>query len=418
MSNLQEYFEQNQKQKNLTTYSLKAFWLFLISFGLLVPLFFTDDILQERLTSAKKVQEEISDSWNGQEVFELTPLLSLHSNKADALAKTYSPDELEVFVNLQRQQRSKGLYKAFVGNAFVDVNASFILSKDEFKDYQAQRGTIQLDNSISYFSIDSLKAKNTKLEINGKLIDLKDLRNDGGIIGFDLNLQDQSDLQDKGVEFKVQMRFEFKTANQLDFFFGGVERHIIINSNHTSPSFEKFLPQSYSIDKNGFNANYDLKSSGQERVRIVLHDDSINEYRLIERSIKYAYFFIALTLLTLFLCELVSKKEILLIQYALVGASLVIFYLTLLSFSEHLGFLSAYCISSLCVILPISLYTLSVLGQKSFALLMCAVLLMLYICLLLMLYQSDFALLIGSIIAMFALYLAMYFTRNLNKAKE
>lgn len=414
MSNLQEYFEQNQKHKNLlTTYSLKAFWLFVISFALLVPLYFTDTILQERSYKAMDVQEEIVESWSGQESFKLIPQLVLHSEGLNAILNS---DELEAYVNLQSQQRSKGLYKAFVSNTFLDVNASFTLNKNQANIAQIKEGRVQLEVSSSPFLAHSLKARNTKLEINGKPVSLIDLGSDGGMVGFDL--KDIIDPQAQSLEFKVQMSFEFKSANKIDFYFGGKEKHIIISSNHTSPSFEKLLPQSHSINENGFNANYILDSSNKDFLRITLHDDSIDEYRLIERSIKYAYFFIALTLLTLFLCELVSKREIVLIQYALVGASLVIFYLALLSFSEHLGFLIAYCISSLCVILPISLYTLSVLGQKSFAVLMCAVLLMLYICLLLMLYQSDFALLIGSIIAMFALYLAMYFTRNLNKAKE
>ncbi|MEE6546918.1 inner membrane CreD family protein, partial [Campylobacter coli] len=41
--------------------------------------------------------------------------------------------------------------------------------------------------------------------------------------------------------------------------------------------------------------------------------------------------------LVLFLCELASKKNVILLQYAILGASLIVFYLMLLSFSERIG---------------------------------------------------------------------------------
>ncbi|EHL7955239.1 inner membrane CreD family protein [Campylobacter coli] len=94
---------------------------------------------------------------------------------------------------------------------------------------------------------------------------------------------------------------------------------------------------------------------------------------------------------------------------------MIVFYLMLLSFSERIGFNFAYLFSSLAIIIPLSLYTLSIMGQKRFAIVMATILFILYLCLFIMLKQDEYALLIGTFIAMFGIYAAMYFTRNLNK---
>lgn len=141
----------------------------------------------------------------------------------------------------------------------------------------------------------------------------------------------------------------------------------------------------------------------------------ITEYRLIDRAVKYAYLFIALTFLALFLCEIASGKNVILLQYGLIGASLVVFYLSLLSFSEHFGFILAYILSSLSVIAPISLYTFSIMGEKRFAYIIGCIMVFLYVSLFLMLFQESYALLIGTFIVMFAIYAAMFLTRHLNK---
>lgn len=84
--------------------------------------------------------------------------------------------------------------------------------------------------------------------------------------------------------------------------------------------------------------------------------------------VKYSYSFsIVSTFLVLFLCELASKKNIILLQYAILGISLVLFYLMLLSFSEYIGFDLAYLISTLGIVVPISLYTLGIMEEKRFS---------------------------------------------------
>ena len=68
----------------------------------------------------------------------------------------------------------------------------------------------------------------------------------------------------------------------------------------------------------------------------------VDFYTKINRTIKYAVMFIAITFLAFFLFEVLSKIRIHPFQYLLVGFALALFYLLLLSLSEKFGFLPAY----------------------------------------------------------------------------
>lgn len=357
---MQEYAK-NQRLKSLT---LKGVLIFLISGALLIPLFMLNSLVEDRKYNAQNVISSIGKTWGDDGFY--TP----------RLYEKMLPQKLELWVNLKYEERTKGIYKVPLYTAFVDFNASF-----KVRDL----------NNFSENSINFLKGKLQNLEVNA----LKD------------NLLVSGTLQLKGYHsFILNMQAK--------------QNIIHINSNATNPSFESILPNDYSINKKGFDAFYEFENSvlgndiEKERLSIAFYQ-GVNEYRLIDRMMKYGYLFIVLTFLVLFLCELASKKNVILLQYAILGASLVVFYLMLLSFSEHIGFNLAYLFSSLAIIIPISLYTLSIMGEKRFAVVMAMVLFILYLCLFIMLKQDEYALLIGTFIAMFAIYAAMYFTRNLNK---
>lgn len=64
----------------------------------------------------------------------------------------------------------------------------------------------------------------------------------------------------------------------------------------------------------------------------------VDVYKLIDRSLKYAILVIGLTFLTFYVFELVAGANLHFIQYAMIGAAQVMFYLLLLSISEQTGF--------------------------------------------------------------------------------
>ena len=86
------------------------------------------------------------------------------------------------------------------------------------------------------------------------------------------------------------------------------------------------------------------------------------------RALKYAMLFLILTFMTFFFAEIMANQKIHPIQYLMVGCGLLVFYLLLLSISEHIAFGYAYLIAATGVILQISLYCCSILKTRKFAL--------------------------------------------------
>ena len=64
---------------------------------------------------------------------------------------------------------------------------------------------------------------------------------------------------------------------------------------------------------------------------------SIEDYRMIIRSVKYGMVLVVLVFASFFLSEVLQEWRIHPMQYLLVGAALSIFYLLLLSLAEHIG---------------------------------------------------------------------------------
>jgi inner membrane protein len=75
--------------------------------------------------------------------------------------------------------------------------------------------------------------------------------------------------------------------------------------------------------------------------------------------------FILLTFTTFFLFEVLNPIRIHPLQYLMVGSALCLFYVLLLSISEHLGFQNAYLIASVSTIGLITAYATKTL--QSFA---------------------------------------------------
>jgi inner membrane protein len=140
----------------------------------------------------------------------------------------------------------------------------------------------------------------------------------------------------------------------------------------------------------------------------------VDHYQLVQRALKYAILFVALGFLVFFVVETVSERRIHAVQYAMVGAAQVLFYLLLLSVAEHLGFAGAYAMAASATVILTALYAVSVLGSVWRAAVTGMVLAALYGMLFLILNSEDNALLTGSAMLFAALAATMYFTRKID----
>ncbi len=129
---------------------------------------------------------------------------------------------------------------------------------------------------------------------------------------------------------------------------------------------------------------------------------------------KYAVLFLGLTFMAFFLFETLTGLRVHPIQYLLVGAALVLFYLILLAFSEHLGFDVAYLLASVACSGLIAFYLSAVLRGMRRGMLFAASLLLLYGILYMLLQSEDNALVLGSVLLFGVLAGIMLLTRKLD----
>jgi inner membrane protein len=137
-------------------------------------------------------------------------------------------------------------------------------------------------------------------------------------------------------------------------------------------------------------------------------------YQQAERAVKYAVLFVVLTFLVFFLWEIFQAALVHPVQYVFVGFALCLFYLLLVSLSEHTGFDRAYGVSSVATTLMIAGYSRAVLRGTKPALSVAAALGGLYGFLYLLLRLEDYALLAGTVGLFLILALVMYVTRRMD----
>ncbi len=174
----------------------------------------------------------------------------------------------------------------------------------------------------------------------------------------------------------------------------GSATQIQLTSNWPHPSFYgQFLPSERTISDKGFDASWRVSALASTAQQAVLNGsplcnsgnaphedyretyrgqdaatavgkaacvetlgvgffDPVNTYALSDRATKYGLLFIVLTFVAVGLFEFMRGLRVHPIQYLLVGAAISIFFLLLVSLSEHLAFGAAYSTAaSSCVVL-------------------------------------------------------------------
>ena len=101
-------------------------------------------------------------------------------------------------------------------------------------------------------------------------------------------------------------------------------------------------------------------------------------------------------------------------QYGLLGLSITLFALLLISLSEPLGFNSGYTLSALLVLLQASLYTAAVTRRTRHAMIFAGVLAVLFGFLYVLLRLETYSLVVGSLALFTALSVVMAVTRHLD----
>ena len=218
----------------------------------------------------------------------------------------------------------------------------------------------------------------------------------------------------------------------------GRETHVKLTSNWPHPGFAgEFLPRTREIRADGFSAEWQTSFFATNMEEALAHCnfvidasdksctafraqhfgvsfvDPVDQYLKSERAAKYAFLFIGLTFAGFFVFEVLRRFSVHPVQYGLVGLSLALFFLLLLSLSEHIGFAAAYVVSAVACVGLITFYVSHALSRAhaaGFGVALAGLYGLLYG----ILSSEDYALLMGSLLVFGLLAAVMVLTRKVN----
>lgn len=201
----------------------------------------------------------------------------------------------------------------------------------------------------------------------------------------------------------------------------------------------RFLPREKSITDSGFSAQWETTHFGTANNDLIRRGaaiefpgapraaqpkqfdtfgttfiEPVNIYLQAERAVKYGILFVALTFAGFFLLETLKRLRIHPLQYGLVGLALAIFFLLVISLSEHLAFAWAYLIAATACISLLGYYLSHALKSRLRGLVFAAMFTLLYGILYGLLLSEDNALVLGSLLLFATLAAIMVLTRKVD----
>ncbi len=141
---------------------------------------------------------------------------------------------------------------------------------------------------------------------------------------------------------------------------------------------------------------------------------AVDVYLMTDRALKYAALFLMISFGGFFLFEILRQLRIHPVQYTLVGLAQGVFYLLLLSFSEHMSFGVSYAVSAAACLLLIMFYLSYVLQGIVRSFIFTGIMAALYFILFLILQSEDYTLMLGSILVFLLLAVTMVLTRRVD----
>jgi inner membrane protein len=238
-------------------------------------------------------------------------------------------------------------------------------------------------------------------------------------------LQGVSELKGN-VDFSID--FNLAGTEKLSMAPIGDTNVLEVRSAWKSPLFDgQFLPRTREVTANGFHALWEVSSlasgaqvqleanpaKGIDLMSVSL-TTILDPYSLSNRAVKYGILFVVLTFGGFFIFELLKELPIHPIQYLLVGFGLAIFFLLLISFSEHMGFGLAYLLASAGCIGLLTFYLSFVLRSAARGTGFGAMLTSFYSAIYGLLISEDNALILGSLILFLLLAAVMVLTRRVD----
>jgi inner membrane protein len=438
---------------------MKMLWALLVAALLSIPLFAVYLLVYDRQTQSESARTSISEGWGGPQTL-AGPLIAIPydaqitetvQENGRPVTRTsvqrrelfVAPATLDLDTKIKPERRQRSIYEAVVYDAEVSGRAEFRLPTDTGR-LGVDVNTLQFDKAELRFGVADprgLKPAN-RIVIDGRAMaaqpgnGLAATGNAGFFTGIDA-----TPLTTRAIVAGFTYALRGHSVIALAPRAGATRWTVTSRWQH--PSFTGgFLPEARTVTDDGFTATYRISNLALGTTLVTTSDAAVqlrtpeNPYRgssgvaptseaqvgliqpvdlysQVNRSVKYGFLFIGFTFMAFLLFDVVAGVRVSAVEYLLVGAGLVLFFVLLLAFAEVIGFTPAYLVAGGAIIALLTAYSAAVLRSRRRAGFIAALLVALYGVLYVLLSLEAYSLLIGSLLLFAALAALMYLTRNL-----
>lgn len=381
------------------------------------------------------IQTQCTEEWTGPPEDGTTQKSGLQRR---VFTVTALPTQLEVKARATLEPRYRGIFKVNTYAVQSLVTAEWASLKALRP--QAAQPNSRLSCSAPYVMTsvsDARGIRRVALQVNGQLLAAQPGTNHSVYpSGFHAELPETMRAVDQAL--KVSLTLDLIGTGDLNVAPVAEATHVKLASDWPHPSFGgRFLPVQRDIRPDGFQAEWQISALATTAPKSmaagaplclsssagtpscietfsVSFVDPVNTYSLSDRAMKYGLLFVGLTFIAVGLLEALWRLRVHPVQYLMVGCALSIFFLLLLSLSEHLAFNLAYALAATACVTLLTVYGRFLLkgwvGGLSFG----AGISLLYGCLFVLLQLEQAALAMGSLMLFMVLTVVMLLTRQLD----
>jgi inner membrane protein len=442
------------------TPGFKLLLAIVVGFLLAIPLFSVWLLVYDRKSQSEEATASITQGWGGAQAINGPVLVipykaaatetvvengqSVTRSREVMRELTLAPEAVELNTKVGPQVRKRSIYQAIVYDARVSGRARFAFPPD-----LARSGVTpqQMDPTRAElrFGLSDPRGlgENPKVNADGRPLRLQPGGGSNGGRGFFAWI-DASALTAKPLA--VDFAFDFRGNESLSLAPQAGDTSWTVRSSWPSPSFGgAFLPADRHVGPNGFDATYRIGNLSLGRSLVSTSDPGtsaapnppdrtvaapgtdaemqtaqisliqpVDPYSQVNRATKYGFLFIGFTFLALLMFDVIGGVRVSAVEYLLMGAALILFFVLLLAFAELVGFTPAYILASAAIAGLNTAYSAAVLRSWRRAAFIGALLVGLYALLYILLSLEAFSLLIGSLLLFAALAGVMYATRRID----
>ncbi len=448
------------------TPGFKLFLAIVIGLALSIPLFSVYLLAYDRQLQQQQATRSITEGWGGPQAMAGPVLVipyratasetvveggqSVTRSRDVTRELTLAPEAVEMTTDLAPTVRKRSIYEAVVYDADVKGRARFAFPQDLART-GVDPATMDLTRAELRFGLSDPRGlgANPRVAAGGRPLRLQPGGGSSGGRGFFAWL-DASSLA--AAPIVVDFAYEFRGNASLSLIPQAGDTRWSVKSSWPSPSFGgDFLPGARVVSDKGFDATYrvgnlalgrSLVTTGEagtsnvvERVPAPTADyanatpaaggdavqvasisliQPVDLYSQVNRAVKYGFLFIGFTFLALLMFDVIGGVAVSAVEYLLMGAALILFFVLLLAFAEVIGFTPAYVLAAAAIAGLNTAYSAAVLGSWRRASFIGGLLAGLYAVLYILLSLEAFSLLIGSLLLFAALAGVMYATRRID----